>query len=380
MAKRKTLTSFKEVVEHFSDFRAAVDAWNEDKDGPFITYKGEYTKTFSAELEEGVASLDQFVMENEFAVDAYEIVLAIDRFVDAAIEWAHAFRVSPNHNDPAGSVGMWSAFDEVCHLCDHPVTWPPVESIEQLMREGATITQVAKIYGLWIDKDQEIADSHQIELLRRDRAKYAEFMKTWENPNKVKYDRKWQTAWNERQRELETREDFRTSLASDDYTEGTKELPVAPEPLEELAELPGMTIQQIANMKQMSVEEVRERLIEIRKPLDASMQAEIARAMRDDAQARREDPQNLKAVAGRLSDMEVAELDTHTELDSMELRVLAMLDDGLPPGTVSRALAGDYPGLSYENVVYVQTHRSEVAASVAKPYEAPKESKEKVSS
>jgi hypothetical protein len=87
----------------------------------------------------------------------------------------------------------------------------------------------------------------------------------------------------------------------------------------ELADLPGMRIEQIAKMKMVSVEKVREELLRLGHPKGGDYYAPI-----DEAQKRRE---------------EIARRDPHDECgDDLEARIRACREDGWSPKSISETL------------------------------------------
>jgi hypothetical protein len=145
----------------------------------------------------------------------------------------------------------------------------------------------------------------------------------------------------------------------DDSTERPEnDQPPAPESFEELLSYEGMTLDQVARMKQVSIEEVREHAREI-----AVMNADVARMMGAELASEKLtiDPAKL----ARRVQIQAATMETYPELETNE-RVWSMSDDGWGVGRIAAGLRAHGVGVSYEDVLRYLSQKPEVVVEPRK--------------
>lgn len=337
----------------WDEFSSAVAEWEASKsDTLLVFWKGRTVKVVSEAVEkafEPVAHIlnTQVIDENgesqqvPVAPDAWPLVLAMDDFYFAFVAWADSIRNDPRETDPHGSKEMWHAFHAVKGAGAAP-TAMRVESVQQLTAQKVSPTTIAKIYG-WYDE----AGDPDLGKVADELEHPGTHTKDWVNPIVSKRINDLTRRWRNRCAGFTNRSVPRTDKAPD---QPVKNSPVAPEPIETLLRLPGMTIEQVAKMKKMTVEEVRKIAVKTRIAIDDN----IADMIRQEAAG---GIPALQEALDRQRSIDVADLYTYDNLDTLEERIWAMSDDKISTGLIASALKPFFPALDFMTVERIQRER-----------------------
>jgi hypothetical protein len=335
-----------EILELWAAFEQQVEQWEQSKTPVLVEWEGGYSRSFEP-LEPALIDL-MASLQDGTAVDraAWSVVLAIDSFIKACTEWAEAVKQNPRHVDPSGGKAVWDAYREVRPACTD-TTPEKLESVASLLSlRGMTAQHVAIIYD-WYDESGN-PDIDRVEDERCSPGKHTAGMR---NPAKVKREKEVEAQWKRRCEEFGGYDP--SIFDGSEQTEQPRKDPPAPESYEELLSLPGMTLQQVADMKHVTVEEVREHAQQI-----ALMNSDVARVVNAEmaAESLRVDGDRLSARAA----VQAAVMETYPELTINE-RIWAMSDDGWNVGRIAAGLRAHGASASYEQVLRVLAEKPEIA-------------------
>lgn len=334
-----------DVLAMWSAFEQAVIDWEENKAPVLVEWEGGLSRSFEP-LEPALIEL-MAGLQDGTAVDrsAWSVVLAIDEFISACTQWAEAVKQQPRHTDPSGGKAVWDAYREVRPACTD--TAPErLESVASLLSlRGMTAQHVAIIYD-WYDASGN-PDIDRVEDERCNPGKHTSGMR---NPAKVKREKEVEARWKKRCEEFGGWD--ASIFDGSEQTEKPRQFNPAPESYEELLSLPGMTLQQVADMKGVTVEEVREHAQQI-----ALMNSDVARVVNAEmaAEALRVDGDRLSARAA----VQAAAMETYPELTINE-RIWAMSDDGWNVGRIAAGLRAHGASVTYEQVLKVLADKPEI--------------------
>lgn len=316
MGKAKTITfaAVKEAVEKLN--REIVD-W-QNADGPLVDYRGAPTRAISEALSQSCVTLFEFVDSDDIEPEAWPIVLAIDNFEREVTHHAEQTSVSPNNTDPGGGTPVWFAWNLVIRsLVPAKKRIPP--PMTSLVAEGVRYRQIAKIFG-WYEADGITPDERKVVEEINSPGKHFN-PDTYVHPSDAKKEVDLQYQWEERRKARAAREG-RTVLGPAKQSTA-KEWAPPPETIEQLLKQE-VSIRQIAKMHRVEENEVRAIAADIGVFSDPLVVA-IAR-------------DNEKENARKRRKIQVAKVNTHPELPTIEERVFEMTLDGHTPGMVAEAM------------------------------------------
>lgn len=334
-----------DVLEMWAAFESAVKDWEENKAPVLVEWDGGFSRSFEP-LEPALIELMAGLQDGS-AVDrsAWAVVLAIDEFIRACTDWANAVKQQPRHTDPSGGKAVWDAYREVRPACTDLLP-ERLESVASLLSlRGMTAQHVAIIYD-WYDESGN-PDIDRVEDERCNPGKHTANMR---NPAKVKREKEIEARWKKRCEEFGGWDS--SVFDGSEQTEQPRKDPPAPESYEELLSLPGMTLQQVADMKHVTIEEVREHAQQI-----ALMNSDVARVVNAEmaAESLRVDGDRLSARAA----VQAAVMETYPELTINE-RIWAMSDDGWNVGRIAAGLRAHGASVTYEQVLRVLAEKPEI--------------------
>lgn len=356
-----------EVLDKYRELQQRIAAWDDSREPSlFVQWNGQTVKTISKDLEEAFAELALFLNTDKFQESAWRVVFALDKFVDAVFEWARNINSDTRKNSPQGSPEMWSAWQMIERSLIEP-RFGKVESIRQLIAERVERPQICRMYG-FVDE----YDRPDITKLEEEIESPGKHTTGWEHPDAVRYRNEMHERWQQRSFDLQrgNREQEIESAFSDEPASASWVEPgEAPEHVAELLSLPGITIGQVARMKNMTPEEVRQIAIDLRIPVDAGIMAEIAQLNMDNAVDRREvtaNPEGVREKIDRGTVLQSSKVNTYKDLGRLEVRVLAMADDGVTPGKIVLAMREEMPDLTYERVSRIIAHKDAIVEEKSK--------------
>lgn len=307
---------------------AEVARW-EAADAPIVRWRNGPRKAISDRLIELFHELFEAVATADVADEIKPTVLKIDAFEDVLAEWAEECDLSPEDADPRGPIKLWAAYREIAMALTE---YRPrkAEPIETLITQKVSDRQIALIYG-WKQPDGS-PDTAKVLEEKAEPGKHYD-PATWVHPSEAKAKAELDARWAQRSDRVDAR-------VADKHTR-----PEAPETIEELIQQ-RVPSKQIAKMKRVDVEEVRQRAIELGIPLDGQF-------------VRRTSP------ADKMAELREAEADREAEMaKKMEQQnadddpgdpplieqILSLYIDGKSPQQIADALQADHPKLTYQKV------------------------------
>jgi hypothetical protein len=340
--------SRQDVIDAWQSFEEAVTVWEESKAPVLVEWEGGLSRSFEM-LEPAVVQLMQD-LQDDTVIDksAWSVVLAIDEFIKATIEWAEQVKLNARGTNPSGSKAVWDAYREVRPAMEDRLP-EKLESVASLLSlRGITPQQVAVIYD-WYDS----AGNPDVDRVEEERINPGKHTQGMRNPARVKREKEIEERWKKRCEEFGGYDPSVFDGSESTEKPETKDRP-APESFEELLSYEGMTLEQVARMKQVSIDEVREHAREI-----ALMNTDVARLMGAELAAERltVDP----AKIARKNQLEAAVMETYAGLETNE-RVWAMMDDGWNVGRICAGLRAHGVGVSYEDVLRYMSQKPEVTS------------------
>lgn len=308
------------------------------------------TRAVTANILDLVLDLAEFVSDDQFLPEAYEIVLGVDRLLDAWGEWSFEIKNAKvgqyNYLSSPDAPKCWSVFDSVLQLIPERHYAIP-ESIETLNAQpGMRQNQIASIYG-WVTESGEPDTNKVKEELQTPGRHYNPA--TWVSPEVSRNQAKFTKLW-------ANREHRKKHISADQPNTNTKrqwaDPGPAPEPIEQLLRMEGMTAHQVANMKQISLEEVYEAAHALGIALDHSSASELYPEYGDPINRFKPLSEIQQKIDTQLNS-EVSDLKKgNKQRQSLPDRVIELLRDNpsLDAGTIHRVVNHRYPTATFEEI------------------------------
>ncbi len=306
-------------------------------EAPSVTWRGKPRQAITEAMIEAWAALTDSVETQDVDADAQSIVLKIDGFTDALDRWAEMCELAPEDADPRGSRELWSAWDEVTSSLAAP-TPKRLEPIAQLLKvEKVPERQVALMYG-WTHAD----GSPDVGKVREEFANPGTHFdaSTWVHPEQARQAKEIATLWRGRAERIGGRAAAGAGPAS------------APESLDDLIRQ-DVPSKQIASMKQITVDQVRQRAAELGVMLDGQFVPSVS------PHDRMQDVRD--ADAQRRAQLQQMASDDRRPADSATLpeRILSLAAAGHAPKEIADMLGSDHPNLTYQKVQGILRNASE---------------------
>lgn len=319
----KTAEAIKTLEDLNAEIRRAqaiVEAWETmpDESSPIVNWRGGNRKAISEAVANAWADLIDYCDSPDFADDAKQTVLAVDKFEDAMAAWSHAVDVDPSNTDPGGSQPLWNTWEAIRQVMPYRIVHPdPIKSLIEV--QGVSDRQIAKQYGF-----------DDIRMVREE----------YEKPG-THYDPKTWTPSHYRKQMAKIADEWekRSSRRRHANPNRPREKEVAPESLDQLIEQ-RVSSKQIAKMKGITIEEVKERADYLGLPLDGIAPSLAANGADRMADIRRQD--DLAYAQAK----QMGQRGPHAGIENVLERVAACAADGLSPGAIAAALKSEYPGLT----------------------------------
>lgn len=336
------MVTLKDILEAVQSLRETVEGWQRavPPSVPLVEWRGTQRKAVSEDVQQAAAILFEMVATDDIenSLDCRRLVLAIDEFDKAFCDWAEACQHRPDKTDPSGSSDVWSKYQQMLDAkVPKPFKHPEPIGALQALKPPTAPSQIAKIYGWYLPNGQPDTEKVQEEITTP--GKHYNPTK-WVHPGYVKEKAAVDALWAQRTQKPANGKPQTNGQAS---PQAPRE---APESLDELI-THGINAAQIAKMKRLTVEQVRERAVELGIPLDGNMVSAFYRKTKEQDEE--------EEIERKAETMRVATFDTHEELGTdMNARVVAMCADGVTPGDIVKALASAFPGLSQQRVTKIR--------------------------
>lgn len=319
----KTAEATKTLEDLNAEIRRAqsiVEAWEAmpNESSPVVNWRGGARKAISEAVANAWADLVDYCDSPDFADDAKQTVLAVDKFEDALAAWSHAVDVDPSNTDPGGSQPLWNTWEAIRQVIPYRIVHPdPIKSLIEV--QGVSDRQIAKQYGF-----------DDVRMVREE----------YEKPG-THYDPKTWTPSHYRKQMAKIADEWqrRSSRRRHANPNRPREKEIAPESLDQLIEQ-RVSSKQIAKMKGITIEEVKERADYLGLPLDGIAPFLAANGADRMADIRRQD--DLAYAQAK----QLGQRGPHADIENVLERVAACAADGMNPGAIAAALKSEYPGLT----------------------------------
>lgn len=308
------------VSERVAELRKVISEWDAWQPTPEqrVLYLGRGVKPLGEVVKDAIVELYDEVQTADVEPAAQELVLAIDRFGEEFTKWASDLQVVPEAIPPHGSDEMWDSYRALCTIADRrrpPAPAPP----HVLVAQGVTIENIAVRLG-WRTEDgrpDRERVNRELSATPEDRQYDPD---SWLHPRELRFQKEIQQEFAERC--------ARISLKMATQRPALKDRQPVKQSIEELAELPHMTLRQIALMKRISEDEARAQLDE----LGYIQTAEGFRRSNEFGRRRR----------GEVDPEFLLQNDPHDEHgNDIDARIIAIYEDGLKkPKSIADLLSG----------------------------------------
>lgn len=250
---------------------------------------------------------------------AWELALAVDAMYHAFAEWLNDFTVANDAVDPGGSSELWDAYARVVEAATKRRP-PAPPSVDILLKQNANPRTIAIQYG-W-KRDDGTPD---VERVNREIAAKPDDREydpaNWVHPREQKFMDEIKRQWDDRCEKI--KEEAAKAPPPRDQRKP------CPQSISELAELPYMTIRNIALKKMMTEDEVQREL------------DELGYVKTSDG-FRRANERGYRSRADREPEW-LSQHDPHDECgDDINARIIAVYEEGgmSKPKSISDFLAG----------------------------------------
>lgn len=313
------MVTLKELQQELEAARKVVVDWESlpADQSPIVKWRGLDRLAISEALITAWERLIEFCDRPDFEPVAKPVVLAIDKFERVLAGWGEQLEIDSLNADPNGSVELWNAWQSIFAVKPPQIKRP--DSIKTLIEvQNVPDRQIALQYGFaevrMVREEYENPGTHYDP-------------KTWEPPHFRKAMQAIESEWSERSKRYRVQSTVK------------KERRPAPETLDDLISQ-GVPGQQIARMKGITIDEVRDRADFLGLSLDGQAAAIPMNPVDRLAEIRK----NEDAARARAS--ESGKRGPHPEMENLLERVSACAADGMKPGEIANALRGEIPGLN----------------------------------
>lgn len=299
----------------------AVDRWNAWQ--PTIEQKklfdGKAVKPIGEDLQTAFMRTGEKFDTPNIDQGAWELALAVDVMYSEFTQWINDFAVASDAVDPGGSGELWDAYAKVIEVATKRRP-PAPPSIDILLKQGDHISTIAKKYGWW--RSDGMPDTERVNREIAAKPEDREYdPSNWIHPRERRFMNEIERLWKERCERM--RDEAAKAPPPRDQRKPSAQS------ISELAELPYMTVRNIAIKKLMSEEEVQ-------KELD-----ELGYVKTSDG-FRRANERGYRSRADREPEW-LSQHDPHDELgDDVNARIIAVYEDGgmSKPKSISDFLKG----------------------------------------
>ena len=319
----------------------ACDEWA-NSDGPTTTFRGQPVKQLTTAVQDALGECCGLFLTTDVAVDAQEIVMAVDVVREEAARYFDAARLAPEATRPDGSDELWVSVRILPRLLVASPRRLPT-SIPELRRMKAEPETIAKQYGWWKNGRPDV------QRVQREIDKPgSEFnLATWAHPRERARAAELAAKWQQR---CERVKDLLPAAAVAPTTSRRKREP-DPRSLEELCRgNPGMTVEQLARMKMTTTEDIQRQMDE-----QGISLTPVGVRYTDRRQKYLAEVMQQQADDDKANELRGLELNLHEEAgNDITARILAMALDGVKPKRIAEALTERFnKQLTYNQVTRV---------------------------
>jgi hypothetical protein len=297
-----------QAVEGCNEIIKEWEAWQPTENEKH-RYDNMMVKPLGDEPVQALSVLTEMFFTTDVAQDAWQIALAVDRVRDELRRWLSDRsavgdgRQMPALIDPRGSAEMWRAYREVLTIAFARRRSPPPSAKIQ-RDQGANPSSIAKMLGWWRAPGEPDIERVMAELAAKPEDEEYD-PTTWVHPRELQRHKELESEWTARCERLQS--EITISKAPRRRREAAKES------VEELAHLRGMTVRQIAILKNMTEQQVQVELAHLGMYLDAS-------GLHDHRSTQEEKDDEAEILR---------ECDPHDECGpDLDARIIAMHQDG----------------------------------------------------
>ena len=304
ITRESAVTAIKSCQEIVKEW----EAWKPTEDEKH-RYENMMVKPLQDEPVQALSALADMFFTTEVANDVWAIAMASDKLRDELRRWlqdraaAGDGRHMPAIIDPRGSSEMWKAYHEIVKIMQAPAPKkPPSAKMQKEM--GSDLRSIAMALCWWSAPNQPDIERVRRELVAKPEDEEYD-PSTWVHSRDRQRMKELKVEWEARCERMEGEFEVVSRRRGKREPDST--------PIEQLANLPGMRVKQIAIMKQMTEEAVHRELAH----LGMVAQGETIHVMRS------KPDRNEEAEALR-------DCDPHDECGAdINARIIAMNQDGV---------------------------------------------------
>ena len=311
----------------------AVQSWEQsDEIGSFVQWQGKPHKAISEALfADWVDLLETVAGNDDIADDAKLLVIEIDHFDGAFQRWEEGVTANSESTNPGGTSELWNAWRSLVAQANRKVVRKLPTPIRELIEvQKVSDRQIAVQYG-WFRADGTVDVAKVREELESPGTHYSP--ETWVHPSDARRQKQANELWAKRV----------SRWTPKGQAKARKE---APETIDELI-LQGVGSNQIALMKGVSVEEVRDRAAYLGRPIDGGVPVRSTVPAERMADIRREEAEQTERAR------RASEPVPYPDQKRLPEKIQAMHNDGMTPGEIVDALRWHFASVTTEKVLRI---------------------------
>lgn len=330
-----------DVLEAVELLEQAVSAW-EVAEEPLAQFNGRTVKAISDAMITAATELFDALATPGIDREAWDLVLAVDRFEAALMNWAQRSQSKPHSTDPGGGSEVWGPYGDLLRA-KTPRRMRKPTPMKSLTAQNVSFRQIAKEYGWYLADGTTPDETKVMEELSEPGLHYRP--DSYVHPHDARYLAELESQWNKRCEGLSEDGSAFGAMAAANRAEAPrrqKEWKAPPEPIEELLRQ-NVGIVQIAKMHRVDVDEVRQIAADLGIYSDPSVYAFV-----------RQHPHAPAEAVQQQEKAETLRINPRSEYSDIEERIVALSEDGHPPGVIARVLkANGHPEITHQRVTRV---------------------------
>jgi len=326
------MKTWDEIASEVNRVEALCKAWEDDDQTPLVEYEGRNVRAVSQQLDRAWSELYDGVCGPEVEPEAYELVMALDAWIDCVDRFRDDTRANPGGTD-----AMWKAWTEVLAFAKRKPVAQMLEGICYLSRvQKCSPSQIAKIYE-WKDEFGQ-PDTRRVLAVIESGNEEPVVSPHWQR-QRERIAEKWEA------RESRVRQTVAEPIKVD------KAAPkIAPESIETLLEQ-NVSSRQIARMKNIDQQTVLDYARELGLPVDGQQpppamtpEQHLSRVRETENQRLAEAKAYTNAQAEKQRQIEKnGGPNTYTEIGNYKEQVRQMALDGCSKQQIVQGLQAQHP-------------------------------------
>jgi hypothetical protein len=325
------MKTWENIAERVRKLESLHKQWETDAATPTVEHDRQEVRAVSQKLDTEWSNLHDYVAGGDIEPEAYELVMALDEWIDEV----DAFRDAYDAN-PGGTRELWEAWQTVLLHARSKPRPQMLESISLLARvQKVSPSQIAQIYG-WKDAYGQPDINRVLDALQNNDDPPTV------SPVYLAKRKKIDDAWERRQN--------RQRQTATEPVKQTKAVSVAPESIETLLEqnVPSKQIARMKNIDQQTVIDYARELgviVDGQTPPPALTPDQALSAIREAENERLQEARKLTAEKQKAAETREAEgqINTYADLNNYREQVRQMAFDGCTKQQIIAGLKEQHP-------------------------------------